>query len=49
MPDVVKKMGPVEDTIEIVGDTEDSTKVVLHIGTRLKPGMRLALIGFIKS
>lgn len=36
MHDTVKKMGPVLNTMEIVVDTEDCTKV-LHIGTRLKP------------
>ena len=48
MPEVVRVVGPAEDTIPISVDKEDPTKV-LHIGSQLEPELREKLIKFLKA
>lgn len=43
LPETEKKMGPVEDTISIVVDDNDNTRV-LHIGSKLGTPLREQLI-----
>lgn len=48
LPETEKKMEPVEDTISIVVDDNDNTRV-LHIGSKLGTPLREQLIMFLKK
>lgn len=47
-PEADKKMGPAEDTVSILVDTSDSSKV-LQIGARLHADLRARLVAFLKD